>query len=72
MCIRDRNKADLLDQEAHEAAHGRIQQDKVLVWALTGEGMTALKAMRARHLTAPLQIETIRLHPCLLYTSRCV
>jgi GTP-binding protein HflX len=59
------NKADKLDPETFAAAKERADRDPdvMLVSALTGQGMDALKAMLAERLQAPGELRDIRLHP---------
>ena len=59
------NKADRLDPETHDAAIERASRDPdvVLVSALTGEGVEALKLLIAERLQGPGEIHEFRLHP---------
>ena len=59
------NKADRLDPETHSAAIERASRDPdvVLVSALTGEGVEALKLLIAERLQGPGEIHEFRLHP---------
>jgi GTP-binding protein HflX len=59
------NKADKLDPDTHAAAAERAERDPdvILVSALTGEGIDALKALLAERLQGPGELHTLRLHP---------
>ncbi len=59
------NKSDKLDPETHDAAEEKAARDDdvILVSALTGEGIEALKALLAERLQAPGEVRDIQLHP---------
>lgn len=59
------NKADLLEPEVHAAALERAARDPdiLLVSAITGEGIDALKARLVKGLKAPTELVTLTLHP---------
>ncbi len=59
------NKADRLDPDTHAAAAERTARDPdvMLLSALTGEGIDALRALLARRLQGPGELHSLRLHP---------
>jgi GTP-binding protein HflX len=59
------NKADKLDPDTHAAAAERAARDPdvMLVSALTGEGLPALKALMAERLEGPGEVHDMHLHP---------
>lgn len=57
------NKADLLDEEAHEVSLNEAarRDDVTLFSAMTGEGMALLKKLIAKHLTVEYRLRHIQL-----------
>jgi GTPase len=59
------NKADKLEPDIHDAAAERAERDPdvILVSALTGEGLPALKGLLSERLQGPGELHNFLLHP---------